>query len=192
MTVTIPGSTPTGNYALQAIKDDLVKSNPVDLSIIPDVVITAIDCSEDTLTITGTGFGDGQPAGAEEYINAKVGGMRAEIISWTDTEIVAAVPFCSDAVTVNALFGSPSTCDCEGNFDADSNVDGADAFIFKSHFGRNLLDTPCDDANMCSGDFDCDQDVDGTDAFKIKQDFGRNSYTNPCAPVEVGQWCTYE
>ena len=192
MTVTIPGSTPTGNYALQAVKDDLVKSNPVGLSIIPDVVITAIDCSEDTLTITGTGFGDGQPAGAEEYINAQVGGMRAEIISWTDTEIVAAVPFCSDAVTVNALFGSPSTCDCEGNFDADSNVDGADAFIFKSHFGRNLLDTPCDDANMCSGDFDCDQDVDGTDAFKVKQDFGRNSYTNPCAPVEVGQWCTYE
>jgi len=191
MTVTIPGSTPAGSYTLMAVKDDQVQSNPVVLSIIPAVAITGIDCSEDTLTITGTGFGDAPPASAEEYINAKVGGMKAEIISWTDTEIVAAVPFCSDAVTVNALFGSPTTCDCEGNFDGDQDTDGTDIHTFKMDFGRNQLQLPCADGSMCNGDFDCDQDVDGSDAFKMKEDFGRSSLGNPCAPVSVEQWCAY-
>ena len=192
MTVTIPGSTPTGSYALQAVKDDLAISNPVVLSIIPAVAITDIDCSEDTLVITGTGFGDAPPASAKEYINAKVGGMMADIISWTDTEIVASVPFCSDAVTVNALFGSPTTCDCEGNFDGDLDTDGTDIHTFKTDFGRNAYVTPCEEGDMCDGDFDCDQDVDGADAFKMREDYGRNAYVSPCLPVAAEQWCTYE
>ena len=125
------------------------------------------------------------------YLNAKVGGMVAEIISWTNTEIVAAVPFCSDAVTVNALFGSPTTCDCEGNFDADEDTDGTDIFTFKTDFGRSPLQIPCEEGSKCNGDFDCDEDVDGTDAFKMKEDFGRSPLGNPCAPVSVEQWCAY-
>ena len=109
--------------------------------------------------------------------------MVAEIISWTNTEIVAAVPFCSDAVTVNALFGSPTTCDCEGNFDADEDTDGTDIFTFKTDFGRSPLQIPCEEGSKCNGDFDCDQDVDGSDAHIMKADFGRLEYNNPCAPV---------
>ncbi len=191
LTVTIPGSTPVGKHKVQAVKGDLAKSNPVAITVKPDVKITGIDCTENTLVITGSGFGDAPPDGAEIYLNAKVGGMVAEIISWTDTEIVAAVPFCSDAVTVNALFGSPTTCDCEGNFDGDEDTDGTDIHTFKTDFGRSPLQIPCEEGSKCNGDFDCDEDVDGTDAFKMKEDFGRSPLGNPCAPVSVEQWCAY-
>jgi hypothetical protein len=33
---------------------------------------------------------------------------------------------------------------CEGNFDCDFDVDGADAAVFKEDFGRNLFDNPCE------------------------------------------------
>ena len=105
----------------------------------PDVQITSIECSDDTLVITGSGFGDAPPDGAEVYLNAKVGGMVAEIITWTNTEIVAAVPFCSDAVTVNALFGSSATCDCAGNFDGDTDTDGADVFESSEYIWSHVL-----------------------------------------------------
>ena len=191
LTVTIPGSTPVGKHKVQAVKGDLAKSNPVAITVNPDVQITSIECTDTTLVITGTGFGDAPPDGSEVYLNAKVGGMVAEIISWTNTEIVAAAPFCSDAVTVNALFGSPTTCDCEGNFDADEDTDGTDIFTFKTDFGRSPLQIPCEEGSKCNGDFDCDEDVDGTDAFKMKEDFGRSPLGNPCAPVSVEQWCAY-
>ena len=42
---------------------------------------------------------------------------------------------------------------CEGNFDNDEDVDGDDAFTFKSHFGRNLYQDPCTVDNPCNGDF---------------------------------------
>jgi hypothetical protein len=32
---------------------------------------------------------------------------------------------------------------CEGNFDYDDDVDGSDAFTFKTDFGRSLLKNPC-------------------------------------------------
>ena len=32
---------------------------------------------------------------------------------------------------------------CEGNFDYDDNVDGSDASIFKTHFGRGSYENPC-------------------------------------------------
>jgi len=32
---------------------------------------------------------------------------------------------------------------CEGNFDYDDDVDGTDAFTFKTDFGRSLLKNPC-------------------------------------------------
>jgi hypothetical protein len=191
LTVTIPGTTPVGKHKVQAVKGDLAKSNPVAITVKPSVQITSIECTDTTLVITGSGFGAAPPDGAEVYLNAKVGGMTAEIISWTDTEIVAAVPFCSDAVTVNALFGSPTTCDCEGNFDGDEDTDGTDIFTFKTDFGRSPLQMPCEDASKCNGDFDCDEDVDGSDAFKMKEDFGRNPLGNPCAPVSIEQWCAY-
>ncbi len=62
----------------------------------------------ETYTITGTGFGDAPPAGAEDYLNVQINGGVADIISWNDTEIVASATGygasdVGDMITVNAL-----------------------------------------------------------------------------------------
>ena len=74
LTATVPGTLPTGNYRTRAVKD-MSSSNPIVLSIIPPVEITTVDCdgSSGILTITGTGFGNPPPEGADEYINVMVG-----------------------------------------------------------------------------------------------------------------------
>ena len=109
LTVTIPGSTPTGNYKVQAVKNDTAKSNPAGISIIPDVVITEIDCSKclGSMTITGSGFSV-KPAGTDEdlYVIEGDGGRLLEVISWTDTEIKVLDARCRGDVTVNTIFGS--------------------------------------------------------------------------------------
>jgi hypothetical protein len=109
LTVTIPGSTPTGNYQVQAVKNDTAKSNPVGISIIPEVVITEIDCSKclGTMTITGAGF-SAKPGGTDEdlYVIEGDGGRLLKVISWTDTEIKVLDARCRGDVTVNTIFGS--------------------------------------------------------------------------------------
>jgi hypothetical protein len=142
------------------------------------------------LTIAGSGFGEAAPAGAEEFINVKLGAETAEIISWSDTEIQ--VSGCGDAVTVNALYGSASTgaTACTGNFDGDDNVDGSDASTFKADFGRSAYNNACAAGSLCNGDFDCDGDVDGSDASGIKGDFGRSAFNNACAE-ETAADCSY-
>jgi hypothetical protein len=88
--------------------------------------------------------------------------------------------------------GCGDACDCEGNFDADLNQDGSDAFTFKANFGRSSIKNPCTALNHCSGDFSCDGDVDGTDASLFKLDFGRGQFNNPCPVCAVGaEWCMY-
>ena len=68
-----------------------------------------------------------------------MGALSLEITDWSDTQIVATTPICGGEVTVNALFGSASVGDdcCEGDIDADGDVDGPDAAGFKGDFGRN-------------------------------------------------------
>ena len=109
LTVTIPGSTPTGNYQVQAVKNDNAKSNPVGISIIPEVVITEVDCSKclGTMTITGAGF-SAKPGGTDEdlYVIEGDGGRLLKVISWTDTEIKVIDARCRGDVTVNTIFGS--------------------------------------------------------------------------------------
>ena len=85
--------------------------------------------------------------------------------------------------------GIGDVCDCEGNFDCDSDVDGTDAREFKLDFGRSTFLNPCSQANPCNGNFDCDSDVDGTDAREFKRDFGRSTFGNPCPACVVGDWC---
>jgi hypothetical protein len=82
-------------------------------------------------------------------------------------------------------------CDCEGNFDCDSDCDGSDAFDFKVDFGRSPLGNPCESGNPCNGDFDCDNDCDGSDAFIFKEDFGRSPLGNPCPNCVTVPWCVY-
>ena len=89
--------------------------------------------------------------------------------------------------------GIGDACECEGNFncDADMDVDGSDAALFKGDFGRSSIEHPCIAGDTCNGDFNCDGDVDGTDASLFKSDFGRSSMQNSCPVCEAGEWCTY-
>ena len=178
LTATIP-ALDVGTYQIRVKKAGVV-SNPIGINCVPAVAIDSVDCADGVLTITGSGFGDAAPDGAEEFINVKLGAITAEILSWSDTVIT--VSGCGDAVTVNALYGSASMGEdcCEGNFDADTDVDGTDASLFKTDFGRNGMNNACADGNACNGNFDCDSDVDGTDAALFKASFGRNGMNNPC------------
>ena len=89
--------------------------------------------------------------------------------------------------------GCGDACECEGNFNGweDEDVDGSDAFIFKTDFGRSRILDPCTNADPCNGDFTCDYDVDGTDAFTFKSDFGRSTILNPCPYCVTIPWCNY-
>ncbi len=118
MSVTIPGSLAVGNYDLHAVKaggtENEKMSNPVVISIVPDVIITDVNCDKKkgVLTITGSGFGE-KIEGTDAYISVEVNGDPVEIISWTDTQIKASVSRCSRriTVTVNALYGSDTSGD---------------------------------------------------------------------------------
>ena len=46
------------------------------------------------------------------------------------------------SLSVSAVIAQPIDY-CEGNFDNDTDVDGTDAFVFKSDFGRSSLLNPC-------------------------------------------------
>jgi hypothetical protein len=87
--------------------------------------------------------------------------------------------------------GIGDACECEGDFNCDRDVDGADIIFFKTDFGRSLFNNPCNAIDPCSGDFDCDGDVDGLDGMLFKADFGRASFNNPCPLCTVGEWCVY-
>jgi len=67
--------------------------------------------------------------------------------------------------------------DCEGDFDADIDVDGSDLAVFAADFGR----TDCGSGESCEGDFDADGDVDGSDLAVFAADFGRTE----CPYVEL-------
>jgi len=170
LTVVIPGSLGTGSYDLRVVKAD-VESNPVAIDIVPAVEITAIDCSDGTLTVTGSGFGDAPPEGTEDYLNVEVGGVPVVIVSWTDTEIVADVFSCSGTVTVNALFGSASAegsgCEvCAADTNNDGTVDLFDLIILINEFLRTDCNT-----NPCQADCDGNGQVDIFDVVIMKLQF---------------------
>jgi hypothetical protein len=71
-----------------------------------------------------------------------------------------------------AQISSPSDVSgCDGDFNADGDVDGGDLATFAAVFGR----TDCTSAASCPGDFDEDGDVDGGDLAKFAAHFGRTN-----------------
>jgi hypothetical protein len=180
LTVTIPGTTTPGNYTLQAVKDENTASNPVALSIKPEVLITDFSCSQGIITITGSGFGDAPPEGAEGYINVVVDGVPVEITSWTDTEITASVSDCSGTVTVNALHGSDtyegSDCEmCYADCDHDGAVNLDDLIVMIVEFSR----IDCDDTNPCQADCNGDGRVDVSDLIILIIEFSKSDCCHP-------------
>ncbi len=108
------GKVPVGSYDLRAVKDG-VKSGAVSFTVKPATTIAisnvAPSCGDcdGTAVITGSGFGDAPPAGAEEYLNVMQGDVVLTIVSWTDTEIVVSGDdtICDGTpITINALMGS--------------------------------------------------------------------------------------
>jgi hypothetical protein len=113
-TLIIPGTTAPGNYLLTAVKGNgAARSNPKPLSVIPKIIIQSSTISSSCggcsgeLTLTGSGFGDTPPAGAESYINVMQNNVPLNITSWSDTLISATGAVCDGSeITVNGLFGS--------------------------------------------------------------------------------------
>jgi len=88
--------------------------------------------------------------------------------------------------------GIGDACDCEANFDCDTDVDANDVTAFLTDFGRSIYNNPCTNENQCQGDFSCDGDVDATDVTKFLEDFGRSQYNNQCPLCTSGTpWCVY-
>jgi hypothetical protein len=110
VTATIPAGLSSGNYALRVVKGD-TKSNPVVISVVPDVVITNADCDNKRgiLTVTGSGFSE-KMEGTDAYISVTLNGVPLDIIYWADNKIRAMVSRCygNSGITVNSLFGTAS------------------------------------------------------------------------------------
>ena len=87
--------------------------------------------------------------------------------------------------------GIGDLCDCEANFDCDTDVDAQDVTAFLADFGRSIYNQPCTNLDPCKGDFSCDGDVDATDVTKFLEDFGRSQYNKPCPVCVMKNWCKY-
>jgi hypothetical protein len=113
MYVTIPGEVARGNYDLQAVKDDF-SSNPLVISVTPEVIIADATVSRGRVTIQGSGFG-GYVAGSGTEVSAKVGAANGKnrahktlvgtVVSWSDTTIVADFVGRPREVTVASVYG---------------------------------------------------------------------------------------
>jgi hypothetical protein len=87
--------------------------------------------------------------------------------------------------------GIGDACDCEANFNCDTNVDATDVAAFLADFGRSVFFNPCTNTLPCNGDFLCDVDVDADDVVKFLEDFGRSQFFDPCPSCVAGPWCVY-
>jgi hypothetical protein len=112
MSVTIPGDTAPGNHDLRAVKEKSA-SNPVVISVSPEVIITEATVERGMVAINGRGFG-GYAAGSGTAVTATVATARGrtptvvegDVISWTDTQIVVDFPGRPKVVTVSSVYGT--------------------------------------------------------------------------------------
>jgi hypothetical protein len=88
--------------------------------------------------------------------------------------------------------GIGDACDCEGDFNCDTDVDAEDIDLFLLDFGRSVYFDPCSTADPCHGDFNCDGNVAADDVPELLEDFGRSLYQNPCPACDGSAWCSYE
>ncbi len=116
MSVSIPLETLPGNYDLRAVKEGFA-SNPVVISVKPDVVITKATAFRGRVTIHGSGFG-GYASGLGTAVTADtVGGPRnrtwtaveGAVVSWSDTKIVADFDTRPRRITVDSVYGTATS-----------------------------------------------------------------------------------
>ena len=119
MVVSIPGDVAPGLYKLRAVKyrppaegtdgpGEPVPSNPVAITVVPQVRISDVSIADEVVTIQGSGFA-GHQEGSGTSVSGQVGTafVEASIVSWSATCIKAdfggAKP---EAVTVHSIYGS--------------------------------------------------------------------------------------
>jgi hypothetical protein len=160
LTVTIQGTMAPGNYSLQAVKGDS-NSNPVVISIVPEVVIVDAAADGKTVTINGRGF-SGYAAGSITSVTATDSGVKGAIVSWSDTTIVAEFQSRPTEVTVTSVFGTATSevrggtelwLFVRGDCNDDGEVDISDAVFTLSSLFLGEGKPSCDDA--------CDSNDDG-------------------------------
>lgn len=112
LTVTIPGSTAVGNYKLQAVKAESA-SNPVVISIVPEVRITEATTTGNSsvVKINGSGFsGYAEGSGTSVIGNTGAATVEATIRVWSETMILAVFDSVfPEEITVNSIFGSAAS-----------------------------------------------------------------------------------
>lgn len=98
---TLPADVPAGNYKVVARKLDKA-SNPVGLVVKPAVAIDAAAIQADgSIRIAGTGFGVAPPLA--EGLGVKVNNLAANVLSWSDQQIVVNAPAAQAGQTVQVL-----------------------------------------------------------------------------------------
>lgn len=97
-------------YTLRVMKGD-VQSNPIKLVVVPEQVIkTAILSSNNTVTISGRGFGDAPPPDFKSALGVFINDNQVKVLSWSDEKIVASgsVIQAGATVKVQTLHGALS------------------------------------------------------------------------------------
>lgn len=114
----IPDTLAAGTYQIAAVKGDVAKgnfnaSNPLKLTITPKAVIDSVRWRiRGDVIITGSNFREYLKAvdsGTAVTGTVESGTVTGEVVSWTDTKIVAKFPSRPSSVEVNTVFGSASS-----------------------------------------------------------------------------------
>jgi hypothetical protein len=161
LTVTIPGTTAIGNYTVRAVKGTYAESNPIAISIKPEVTITDATCENGTATINGSGFSgyvDAENSGTSVTATVTTGKgkkkttttVEAGILFWADNQIEVQLNSCPKEVTVNSVFGSDSA-EVSGGGDPPADPEICDDGIDNDLDGK----VDCDDKGDCNKDPAC-------------------------------------
>lgn len=113
--VMMPATLLPGNYLLRAVKGDK-KSNAMNISVLPAVVIASAACNGGMATVTGNGFSqylEAAGSGTDLNMDFNVGKRKRKttvtrdcsVQTWTDTQITADCGRCGDSILVDSIFG---------------------------------------------------------------------------------------
>ncbi|MBU1709488.1 MAG: hypothetical protein KKE17_05735 [Proteobacteria bacterium] len=113
-----PADLAPGNWGVQVVKADKT-SNTVNLSVVPNVTIDSVACSDGVVSITGSGFSmyvDAVNSGTDLNMQTKIGkrkrtvtvSRKCSVETWTDSLIEADCGRCGSSVLVDSIFGTDS------------------------------------------------------------------------------------